>query len=334
MKATDVIDMSGPLDLLSKKALDLIAENRPDLWHKCYPRIYRETANGQYASVKVAAGHMISAALKFEEGFSGDNEKVECAWASRLVQYRVPTYWITPDMAEAIKKTTPPQQIDIAEMKLPFEAALFMIPRGTLTHDDPNEGDAAFVSYYRLHTKDVFPSLAAGLKEFTTENGVMAFLAHTGNHLLHWTLPDNQKLNLGALDDLVQLYDGVPDHESQWPSLFDMSMNHFDNAFMGRVCHFVLGTVMLMLARPDLLTVGALQKRIHKANQAPKEFWSPNIIGEHYKIRKLYMSQGGTHASPRGHWVRGFYREQPHGPQHSLRKQIWVEPFWRGGEVS
>mgnify|MGYP001548901604 CR=1 FL=1 len=28
--------------------------------------------------------------------------------------------------------------------------------------------------------------------------------------------------------------------------------------------------------------------------------------------------------------VKGFWRHQAHGPQHSLRKVIWVQPYWRG----
>lgn len=30
--------------------------------------------------------------------------------------------------------------------------------------------------------------------------------------------------------------------------------------------------------------------------------------------------------------VRGHWRQQAHGPRHSLRKTIWVEPFWKGDE--
>lgn len=30
--------------------------------------------------------------------------------------------------------------------------------------------------------------------------------------------------------------------------------------------------------------------------------------------------------------VCGHWRQQPHGPQSSLRKTIWIEPFWRGPE--
>lgn len=28
--------------------------------------------------------------------------------------------------------------------------------------------------------------------------------------------------------------------------------------------------------------------------------------------------------------VRGHWRQQTHGPKHSLRRTQWIEPFWRG----
>lgn len=39
---------------------------------------------------------------------------------------------------------------------------------------------------------------------------------------------------------------------------------------------------------------------------------------------------GGHHSSPVRHLVRGFFRQQAHGPLRSMRKTIWVAPFWRG----
>lgn len=36
------------------------------------------------------------------------------------------------------------------------------------------------------------------------------------------------------------------------------------------------------------------------------------------------------HRSPVRHLVPGFFRRQAYGPQNSLRKIIWIHPFWRG----
>ncbi len=30
--------------------------------------------------------------------------------------------------------------------------------------------------------------------------------------------------------------------------------------------------------------------------------------------------------------VRGHWKNQAHGPRSSLRKRIWIKPFWKGDE--
>lgn len=39
------------------------------------------------------------------------------------------------------------------------------------------------------------------------------------------------------------------------------------------------------------------------------------------------------HKSPHKHWVMGFFRNQPYGPQRSLRKIKWIPGFWRGTDI-
>ncbi len=35
---------------------------------------------------------------------------------------------------------------------------------------------------------------------------------------------------------------------------------------------------------------------------------------------------GGSHASPRPHWRKGYFRMQPHGPKMSLRRMRFIKP--------
>jgi len=42
------------------------------------------------------------------------------------------------------------------------------------------------------------------------------------------------------------------------------------------------------------------------------------------------VSEGGSHASPRQHWVTGHWHAYWHGPGKTLRKLNWVKPFLRG----
>lgn len=329
--------MKAPPDALpsdlKRNVLDAIAKTTPpELWAKCYPRIYQETG-GSYESPRVVAADMVGAAAKVEQGYFGENEQADLIWASKLAQYRVPLFWVSQPLAEALKRTTPPQSLDIRTMKFPFDAAVFMLPRDTLLHDT-DEGEAAFVSYVRTRLGDPIRSLARTGPEFMHPkgNGVVMIFAHTtAEHLLHWTIPDYIPLDLGHLDSLIQKFeDGVwRMHKSDF---INYDMSDADNRFMARVVHFVLGTLVLMLARPELVKTGELQKRVIKRGETPREYWSPSRIGEHYKLRRISEPQGGTHASPRGHWVRGFYREQPYGEKHSLRREMWIEPYWRGGD--
>jgi hypothetical protein len=50
------------------------------------------------------------------------------------------------------------------------------------------------------------------------------------------------------------------------------------------------------------------------------------------KIGEVFDKNGKAHAfghgSPRPHLRRGHIRQQAHGPQHSERKQIFVDPMW------
>jgi len=79
--------------------------------------------------------------------------------------------------------------------------------------------------------------------------------------------------------------------------------------------------------------------------QSRLERTSPSHI-RHLKPNKRYVwklaadtkqrqkSQALNSASGRRamrlHIVTGHFRNQPYGPRHSLRKIIWIEPFWRG----
>jgi len=95
----------------------------------------------------------------------------------------------------------------------------------------------------------------------------------------------------------------------------------------------ILSALILMTARPDLVTNFSLNHRLPaKKDKLPKEFWNPAIIGEHYKLRTVAsLPQGGAHASPRFHWVSGFLRNQPYGPKRTSHRIQWIEPFTRGG---
>jgi len=317
----------------TRQVYDEMERRYPDLWRICYPRIYSENPRcGDYYSPKEPARQMMGIALKNMAGAVGRAEQYEFLVASHLVKYKVPMYWLSKDIAEAIRLTTPPGDLEWYAMPLPFDAAIFMLPKGAMRH--PTEGNVEFIAYGRFHAGERHVSRLVKGEPYGSINGAMCLLAYTeAGHLTHWNMPLDafgEKIKLPDADELVMRFSDDR-HESGW--FYQPEMTNDDNGMLVDLMHFIFGTLLLMTERPDMVTLGSQQRRvITKASNIPKEFWTPNVIGQNYILRRPPSEyQGGHHASPRFHWVRGFYREQHIGPRvEQQKKRIWIEPFTRG----
>ena len=323
-----------PPDVI-KRALDYAERDRPDLWRIAYPRIFTEPTCGQYYSPKYLACQLVGVTEKLERGMEGRSEQFEFMVVSHLARFAVPQYWLSTDIAQAIRQTAPPGDIEWYDMPLPFEAAAFHLPKGTLTHSV--DGDVPFVAYARIKAGIEYRSPLLGRRTYGSTDGGMIFMALTvrGGYLMHWNLPleaFGRKIQLPDIDQLVQRYTSGDDkHRSGVWFLEQPDMSPEDNSLMAEAAHYVFGTLLLMDARPDLVTHGSMQKRVPgKRGVAPREFWHPNVVGEFYRIRREGESLGGTHASPRFHWVKGHYKHVAYGEGRSLRSRRWIEPFTRG----
>ncbi len=317
-----------------KVIFDAVEKDMPELWRTCYPRIYTEPKCGQYYSSKKPARQLASIAMKIRQGIVGRAEMYEFQLASHLTKFGVPMYWLGADMAEAIKKTTPPGEFNWFTMPMPFEAGVFMMPKGALVHK--RDGDVPFVCYARFQPLAQYTAPLVPGKPYGSINGGMVLAAGvTNRYFLHWNIPLDSfgpKVTMAQLQELMKQYCDDT-HESALP-LLGGGMNPDDDALGLEVAHYVFSTLMLMTARPDLITPAKMINRVPaKKGREPKEFWHPHVIGEHYKLRRQHSEpQGGTHASPRFHWVQGFWREQPYGPRDEKKRYAkWIEPFTRGG---
>lgn len=320
---------SGEPGLLREFFEDL-EKKRPELWKLCYPRIYTEPRCGRYYTPKDPARQIAQIRIKVENNFYGPAEKYEFMVASHLVKYQVPIYWIGKDMATAIGKTMVPGDVPWYDMPLPFPACCFMWPKGSLVH--PTDGDVSFTAYGRFQKGEEYTSPLRPWEAYISGNGCMTVLAYTarvgdkGGFLYHWNIPlDHYGTTINIPDLDVDDID-VPEyrHESGFTK-WDMTTE--DDKLMIRAVQHTFGAIMAMQARPELITPAKLIKKVERRGEH-KEFWSPNVLGERYTIR--HAPAGGTHASPRFHWVKGTYRDQPYGPKLQLRKTIWIEPYTRG----
>jgi hypothetical protein len=312
---------------------DELERNYPELWRICYPRIYSESPRcGNYYSPKEPARQFAAIALKVMQGTVGRSEQYEFLVASQLARYQMPMYWLGKDIAEAIRQTTPPGEIDWYAMPLPFEAAIFMLPKGSMRH--PTEGNVEFIAYSRFRENERLISKLIPGRPYGSVNGALTMLALTeAGHLTHWNMPLDafgERISLPDADKMVSRFSDDR-HESGW--FYQPAMTDDDNLMLVDLIHYIFGTLLLMTSRPDMVKLGTRLKHFPASEKkAAKEFWTPSIIGEDYRIRREASEyQGGHHASPRFHWVRGFYREQPFGERKlQQKKRIWIEPYTRG----
>ena len=304
----------------------------PLLWRRCYPRIYNDYKPGDYYTPKSVARTIFGIAMKLEMGAVGESEKIECMWASFMARRKNPTYWVTRDMIEAVMKTTPPLQVDWYNMPMPHSAMAFMLPKGALGH--AIDGDFEFVSFMRARREDWVDSVAdSGPKKLASENGSFVLFVKNRRYLIHFNMPHQQfpVVDLRQIEEALTRYEHHRHSTGWWLSTAEM--NKDDTAAGIKAAHLVFGLLLLMTRKPELVSGGELTRSIPgKKGALPREFWNPSVIGRDYRIKRMPVELGGTHASPRYHWVKGYWRGQAYGPKNASVREIWVEPYERGME--
>jgi hypothetical protein len=284
----------------------------PDLWAQLYPRVYEASPKcGEFCGAKEPA-HFFLGRIAAEKVRTPDPYSVV---AKTLIKYAMPQTWISTNMAEAILHTTPPMDLDWTAMRLPFPAMVLMIPRGILPAI-PGHHDTNFLVFCR-HSQ---PNQAGVLEhEFI-------FLTCTDQAVSLSSFYGAEPII--PLGNLKGFYDDFVEKAETIPADVESKESHHAQAMAMNLC---FGALLIMEERPELVTAPRLLRAVPRKGEDPKYFWSPHILGEHYQIRREPgLGQGGHHRSPRHHWVRGSYKQQAYGPDMTLRKRIWVEPYCRG----
>jgi hypothetical protein len=319
-----------------------IEENLPDVWRLCYPRCYEDKRLGDYYSPKFLAFDLAASVLKRAMPGSARAELYDYLVANQLVRFGVPTYFVSRELIEAIAKTTPPLSIAWHDMQLPFDAAAFMLPKGTLRHSE--EGDCPYIAYARLKKDETYLSPLSPIpgKRHGITNGGFVLLTSTIQppHTYHYHWPyvyeGGVSMPVIRLNELDACMDRSAEVDDTSRCYFPEGLLTPDHDVIRAAAHYVFGCILLMLHRPDLIEPGTLLKRIAKPNKPPREFWTPHFLGRKYRVRRENASESergptGEVLRRRGGWVMGYWREQHYGPQWSLSKHVWIEPLFRQG---
>lgn len=320
----------------------LMSEHAPELMQKFYPRIYENV--GRYHSPRQCAAFFAN--MCFETATLGYHRaptayRLLLPALEPMARRGMPMFFIAPDLLKAIQLTDFHDDIDWTTLKIPYEQGVFILPKGALTHQE--DGDVAMIVWLRLKKGMVYPAPLPSLPLPEIGNDAFVILGLCLKNGIWYDSVFNAEVRPTIrLHNMFYREAGERTPESMKFTNLDADLTNYDEEFLEKLGVIVFGTFLAMNAKPELVEKGKLLKRVVKAKDEVKEFWSPNIIGPRYRLKrevprinrygKFAADQpkrdlGGTHASPRFHWRRGHWRNQAYGKGYKERKQLWIEPI-------
>jgi hypothetical protein len=284
----------------------------PSLLRSFAPRLI-ESPRG-YWPLKTFSVAAVSARMQMQLHLPSDSAPSIALVSSVARHYGVPTYYITPELTEAALRTDLAPELELADLHWPFPALVLMLPRGSVRH--PLEGDAPFIGLCRV--PDPHIPATAGFEPAIT---YVTMMPEADQCPMYHTTQHVKGLSYAGSQDIF--FDGS----------FD-SGTEADREFSRTLWKLGLVLVSIMTARPDLLEPGCLLKRVKAKTRGepPREWWSPTIVGRVFAPAEApsVNGQATSRTAHRPHWVRGHVKSQAHGPQHSLRKIIWIQTYRTG----
>jgi hypothetical protein len=291
----------------------------PELLRLFMPSHHVEPPPGYWPAKLFAVGALCAAHIRQQLGEVGSGPAFLLT-ANIARHYGVPTYYIAPGLVESALRTDLVPELHLADLHWPFPALLLMLPRGSLCH--PLEGDVPFIGLCRVPDQNL-PATADYKPAITSvtlmpEAPAMPFY-HSTQVIRDLTFSESQNMYMnGSFES--------PDKEH----LTD------DIGLARKVWNLGLVLISIMTARPEYIEPGRLLKlaKPKRPGEPRREWWSPTYVGRVFthqaRTRPAENSEGTLHGPHRAHWVRGHVKSQVHGPKHSLRKIIWIQPYHTG----
>lgn len=227
-------------------------------------------------------------------------------------------FFLAPDLLLAIQETAPPLEVDWRNLKLPFHSAAFALPQGGLHRGSDEEVSFLWYSRWKGGETGAYPGKTRAGKDRTVTMGNDGFLLRMVS-----TRAEYQQVYQGDGSHVLNLMD-VASLSFGEPLEGAIPLSADDHTFVAAGISLLFGILFVMLARPNLVESG---QNTGKKTQHGSEIWLPNIIGRDFRIAQRGAAATAPGASPRMHWRRGHWRRQPYGPDHSLRRDQWIEPI-------
>jgi hypothetical protein len=202
---------------------------------------------------------------------------------------KCPAYWVSKELLTALMQSE--LSIEIESLNWAMKTGIFMLPKGVVFSPEKR---SIYTIFWHYDAADKFLCWAA-----TDGDSFFCRQHKVGDNLRKFTYADVEDLNPQLVTDFNEYLQAI-----------------------------FLRLILLMECRPELVEAEAQVVRVNKgfAKDKAKDFYEPLWIGRNYAIKKDVQDKGGTHASPRVHWRRGYLRNQPYGEGKQQRKLVWIEP--------
>lgn len=242
--------------------------------------------------------------------------------AYQVIRYRVPVYFVAEDFVRAVAATELPHDFTLGDLHWPMPA--MVVGFSARFMQEYIGRDVCYVYYATCDAGDYSAPALPGCPTITVPKSKVGWQFYCWRD--------------GNLESFVSSYftgdrvDGTIQNYtySDFTGIKDEAGIATDKEITDRLSALMLKLLVVLNTRPQLVESGRCVRpqKLKHGRVKHRELWSPNVIGRSY--RTIREDRGGTHASPRLHWRRGFVRSQPHGPQRSLRRPVWIEPVLVG----
>ena len=243
--------------------------------------------------------------------------------AYQVIRYRVPIYFIEEQFIRAVAATDLPHDFTLDDLHWPMPAMVAGFPVRCM--QEYLGRDVCYVYAANCDGGDYAVPELPGCPRITVPKSKVArqFYCWQDGNLESFV---SSYLRQDRVDETISNY-----AYTDYTEIKDQAGIATDKEVTDRLSALMLKLLVILNTRPQFVEEGRCvrpQKLKHGCVKH-SELWSPNLIGRCY--RTIREDRGdGTHASPRLHWRRGFVRNQPHGPNRSLRRPIWIEPVLVG----
>ena len=342
-----------------------LPERQPNAYKALYPK--RITPPGGYLNPKYFTVSLWSQLMVgYEAEMTMLPHITGLVNALAHLEYRVPTYFVRSEFAQAVAQTEPPADFKLSEIKWPLPAMLFVLPTDfaikqfgylcpflSITHAPkgvyPEAMPRAAKMLLDLSARGEMPQGKINALDNKVDRFNVTYPVYTASQVpVDFTGSYPMNMNVCEMDQ-APYQDATYMEEAKLGGTYNLDRTSKElpaegaeeKLFNQKVQNFAVKLMLALTAQPNFITVGTLARaeKIKRGRVAKLELWNPNLIGWDYKAKRTMPQASGdhgSHASPRMHWRRGHMRNQPYGPkpwtETSSKRLLWIEPVLIGAE--